>query len=333
MSRVCWQIYALTAFCAYVGMVSLRLRIQGESWINYLVGPRYVWPSTLLLFGFFGSFASCFRLDSRWLAAALGLLVTGMCIGSNIVYQLDVLPKVWPALTLSDEQAWRDVATMTNELRRADLPVPDLSLQILGGEKPPMVRQYEPMLRKLAGVKADEPLRWVHSGEITPAMWQDMKSKSPTLARLSSLVFAEQDDLARQATAELAEEQQRGPRGASLLTAAVLKDVTFDHVKAHPNLNVDIAVNGIPRKSVWINAPTGLTYHHVALGTHPALHVYMAIHPLIYTDANADGATFQVSVGFDGQTEQLADIYLNPIAHPELRRWTPLDVDLSKYAG
>ena len=332
LSRVCWQVFALVSFCAYVGMVSLRIRHQGESWISYLVGPRYLWPSALLLFPFFATLASCFRLHGRGFAAALGLLVTGTCLGSNIVYQRDVVPKVWPWLTISHEQTWHELAATADDLQRAHLPMPNLSLHLLGYENYPMVRQYEPLLRKLAGIKPGEPFAWIASNDISAALWANMKGHSPALTRLSQRVFAEQDDMAREADAELAEEQKRAT-GVSLVTPEALKDVTLAHVKDQPNLGVDLSVNGIARKSIWIDAPTALTYHHLVLGAHPALHVYVAIHPLIYTEATSDGATFQVSVNVDGQTRQLADVYINPIAHPELRKWTPLDVDLSQFAG
>ena len=333
LQRVCWQVFALVTFCAYVGMVSLRIRHQGESWVAYLIGPRYLWPSTLLLFGFIGSYAACLRFDGRWFATSLGFLIAGTCISSNVIYQRDVVPKVWPWLTISHEEAWRDMAAMANDMRRANLPMPDLSLHALGYENYPMIREYEPMLRSLAGIKPEEPLPWVSENEIYPGMWLDMKSKSPAMARLCQRVFAEQDDTAQKAYAELLREQQRGDLGFSLVTEAALKNTTLDHVKDHPNLGVDVSVNGITRKSVWIDAPTGLTFHHVMLGAHPALHVYAAIHPFIYSEANADGATFDVSVTVDGQTQRLADVYINPIAHPELRTWNPLDVDLSQFAG
>ena len=160
-----------------------------------------------------------------------------------------------------------------------------------------------------------------------------MQRRSPALAQLSTDVFAEQDASERRAFAALSEEQRRGAQVLSLVDEAALKDATLDHVKDHPNLGVDLTVDGMMRRSVWIDAPTALTYHHIALGLHPAFRAFVAIHPAIYGQVNADGATFQVDVRADGQTRRLADVYINPIAHPELRRWLPLDVDLSAYAG
>ena len=208
LSRACWQVFGVVSFFAYVGMVSLRIRHAGESWISYLVGPRYLWPSALLLFPFFGTLASCFRLNDRRIAAAFGLLVTGTCLGGNVVYQRDVVPKVWPWFTVSHEQTWRELAATANDLRRAHLPMPNLSLHLLGYENYPMVAQYETLLRSLAGIKPGEPLPWIASNDITPALWADMKGKSPALTQLSHRVFAEQDDMAREADAELAAEHQ-----------------------------------------------------------------------------------------------------------------------------
>ncbi len=133
--------------------------------------------------------------------------------------------------------------------------------------------------------------------------------------------------------AKMSEEEKHAIRVFSLVSQEALQNVALDHVKDHPNLGVDVTVNDMVKRSVWIDTPTSLTYRHVTLGAHPVFRVFTAIHPAIYTQTNADGAVFQVDVQADGQTKRLADVYINPIAHPELRKWLPMEVDLSPYAG
>ena len=131
----------------------------------------------------------------------------------------------------------------------------------------------------------------------------------------------------------MAEEQQQVPGGVSLVSTEALQGAVLDHVKDHPNLGVDVSVNGIKKNSVWIDPPTTLTYSNLSLGAHPAFQVFVAIHPYIYDDVNADGAEFRVDVRTGGQTKRLASIYINPSADRGRRKWTPMKVDLALYAG
>lgn len=329
LTRVCWQVFSLAAFTLYVLMVSLRVRRgEGGDWLSYIIGPRYLWPCALLLIGFFASYASCLRVGNPALAAWAGGLVAGTCILGNFVYQ-PAAAKIWPDGSLRQEAGWQQIAAMAGELERAGLPLPNLELHKLSPEFHLSLARFEPMLRSLAKLDARAPIQWLGLEEISPELWRQMKEKSPALTRLSKSMFADEDAAVQQTEAAPPEDTS----GLSLASPEALKDTTLDHVKDHPNLGVDIALRGVTRRSVWIDPPTALTYRQLRLGSHPALHVFVAIHPSLYAGGGGDGAAFLVDVRVDGHTDRVGGMYLNPFAHPEQRRWTPLGVDLSKYAG
>ena len=333
LCRVCWLIFSFASFCMYVLMVGVRI-LKGEGpWMNFLLGPRYLWVAALLLFGAISSFASLLRLRDVRLTALLSLLLAGSCISGNLVYQYRVVPKVWPLATLSHEKTWRELASMTHELNKAGLPIPDLSLGVMCAEFNPSMQRFDPMLRALAGIGANARLSWLEPSQITPDIWSDMKSKSPALIALTHRVFADDDAALSRPPAPSPDERPNAASDVSLTDDATLKNAVVDHVKDQPNLGVFITANRITKKSIWIDPPTRLTYRNVPIGPHASLRVFVAIHPLVDHEAKADGATFQVDVGTNGQTERVAELYINPIMHPELRGWNLLSVDLSKYAG
>ena len=343
LSRVCWQVFSLVTFGAYVAMASLRIRHQGESWLGYLVGPRYLWPSALSLFGFFASGVSCVRFESRGVLKLTALLVAGTCVVSNAVYQKSVVPKLWPWLGTSQEQTWHQIGRMAGELQRAGLPLPDLPITEMVREFPTRLAGYDTLLCRLGAIPAGQTTRWVSGESISPTLWQHMKDASPTLVQLSANLFAAQEASERSTAIRLAEktavagrmseEEKSGAEVVSLVSEQALRDTTLDHVKDHPNLGVDITVDDVVKRSVWIDTPTSLTYHHITLGAHPVFRVLAAIHPAVYGQTYADGAVFQVDVQANGQIRRLKEVYINPIAHPELRGWLPMEVDLSSYAG
>ena len=333
LCRVCWLTFSYGAFCMYVLMVGVRI-LKGEGpWMNFLLGPRYLWVAALLLFGAIGSFAALLRLRDARLTTLLSILLAGSCIGGNLVYQSKVAPRVWPLSNLSHEQTWRELASMTRELHKAGIPIPDLSLGVMCAEFNPSMERFDPMLHSLAGLDDKTHLDWIEPSQITPEIWSDMKNKSPALVTLTHRMFAEDDATLSQPPAASADERPAAASAVSLTDDARLKTAVLDHVKDQPHLGIGITVNHTTKKSIWIDPPTTLTFPKLPILAHTTLRVFIAINPPVYNMPQADGAVFQVDVRADGQTERLAERYINPIAHPDLQKWNLLQVDLSKYAG
>ncbi len=330
LNGLCWHAFSLGAFGFSVLMIAGRVW-QGEPWFGYLLGSRYLWPLGILLSGTLASAVLALRFSGPFGAPTLGVVLGAVALTGNLVYQREVVPKVWPHLTLSHEAVWRNIVAMTRELRDAGLPLPDLPMRPLGMEFPEPLHFYESLLRRTARLPTGSTLEWIAPPKISRRLWQDMKTRSPALAGLTQSVFAETDRTLT--TPPAVTRQPDGSSSIALTDPALLRDVQLEQIKATPNLGVSIDVTGVPRNSIWINPPTAVSYPGVPLGKNPVLRCFIAIHPLIWNDTGADGALFRVSVQVNGTRETVAERYLNPIARPDERKWNAFDVDLSKYAG
>ena len=93
----------------------------------------------------------------------------------------------------------------------------------------------------------------------------------------------------------------------------------------------DITINGETHKAIDADPPTRLTWK-VRIPADAWLRVHVGMKPESWT-AEGDGVLFFV-VASDGRTdEKLFEQYVNPFANPGERKWIPVMVDLSQYAG
>ncbi len=331
LGQLCGHVFSCAAFGFGVLMIAGRVW-KGEPWLGYLIGSRYLWPFSVLLAGTLGSLALHLRLRDRLAAPALGLALAGVCATGNLVYQRQIAPALWPGSMLSHEAVWRELVAMTGELQAAQLPVPDLLMQRLG-EFQTTLRAYESLLRRSRGLLPKAGFVWVEPATLSAASWEEMKQRSPSLTHLSQTIFVDTDRALRAGTTVPVREARNGMVIAVLTDPPMLRSVRLDHVKDQPNLGVPIDVGGVTKPSIWIDPPTALTYPALQLGQRTSLRCAVAIHPLIWNSAGADGAVFRVGVRVNGETVILSERYLNPTGRPQERCWNLFEVDLSKYAG
>ena len=93
----------------------------------------------------------------------------------------------------------------------------------------------------------------------------------------------------------------------------------------------DVTINGETHKAIEATPPTRLTWK-VHIPDDAWLRVYVGMKPETWA-AHGDGALFFVRIS-DGRTDEgLFEQYVNPFANPGERKWIPVMVDLSQYAG
>jgi hypothetical protein len=93
----------------------------------------------------------------------------------------------------------------------------------------------------------------------------------------------------------------------------------------------DVTINGETHKSIDATPPTRLTWR-VKVPDDAWLRVQIGMKPESWT-AEGDGVLFYV-VASDGRSdEKLFEQYVNPFANQGERKWIPVMVDLSQYAG
>lgn len=123
-------------------------------------------------------------------------------------------------------------------------------------------------------------------------------------------------------------------RGANPASAVALVDRLEGATKSPAGASfevIDADLNGEVRRAITANPPTRLTFT-VEVPDDGWLKVAVGMKPEAWTQ-EGDGVLFFVGVS-DGRTfETLFTQHVNPFGNPGDRKWIPVWVDLSAYAG
>jgi hypothetical protein len=93
----------------------------------------------------------------------------------------------------------------------------------------------------------------------------------------------------------------------------------------------DVTINGETHKAIEATPPTRLTWK-VTIPQDAWLRVHVGMKPESFT-AEGDGVLFFVRISDGRSDDGLFEQYVNPFANPGERKWIPVMVDLSQYAG
>ena len=94
---------------------------------------------------------------------------------------------------------------------------------------------------------------------------------------------------------------------------------------------VDVDLNGETHKAIEVTPPTRITWK-VRVPDNAWLRVMVGMKPESWT-AEGDGVLFFVGVSDTRTFEKLFEQTVSPFDHPGDRKWIPVMVDLSAYAG
>jgi hypothetical protein len=114
----------------------------------------------------------------------------------------------------------------------------------------------------------------------------------------------------------------------SLITNTSIKTV---NAPLPPHIDVPIQINGVEKRSIWINPPASLFFRGLELGNSPIFHTFLAIHPGVWKENGADGAIFRVAVIFNGQEEVLLEKDINPFSDVSKKKWNEILIDMKRY--
>lgn len=93
----------------------------------------------------------------------------------------------------------------------------------------------------------------------------------------------------------------------------------------------DVTINGETHKAIEATPPTRLTWK-IKIPEDAWLRVHVGLKPESWT-AEGDGVLFLVGTSDTRSFEPLFEQYVNPFANTGERKWIPVMVDLSQYAG
>jgi len=108
--------------------------------------------------------------------------------------------------------------------------------------------------------------------------------------------------------------------------------LTAQRAPAERTFNVvDVNLNGESHKAIEVTPPTRITWK-VRVPDNAWLRVMVGMKPESWT-AEGDGVLFFVVVSDGRASEKLFEQTVSPFDHPGDRKWIPVMVDLSPYAG
>jgi hypothetical protein len=94
----------------------------------------------------------------------------------------------------------------------------------------------------------------------------------------------------------------------------------------------DHAINGETRKAIYMHPTSRLTFTKVLIPDDARLQLYLGVKQEAW-DKASDGVLFRFGVSDGREYEGLLSQHVDPAHNPNDRRWIPVDIDLSAYAG
>ncbi len=91
-------------------------------------------------------------------------------------------------------------------------------------------------------------------------------------------------------------------------------------------------IGGDRRDVLFIHPPSDVGYS-LTLPQNAVLHTALALRPATWTPERGDGVRFEIRVEDGGERHTVLSRYLDPKHNPAERRWEPVRVDLSAFAG
>lgn len=94
---------------------------------------------------------------------------------------------------------------------------------------------------------------------------------------------------------------------------------------------MDVSIKGETKRAVYIHPTSRLTYK-IVVPEDGKLRAWLALKEETW-DKQSDGVLFRIGVSDGREYEELVNQHVDPVNNPSDRRWVPVDVDLSAYAG
>jgi hypothetical protein len=150
-----------------------------NQFVDYLSGPRYLIPASLVLVGFlFELFRAIASLRGALLNAALGLCV----VAGHLHFAARIFPNLAPGAMISHDRAWRSIIAMANECQSAGLAVPNVPLGQLTQEFSDWdLKLFEPLLRSDLKMSPETNLSMAPWSEFENGSQDEYARKVPAL--------------------------------------------------------------------------------------------------------------------------------------------------------
>ena len=165
--------FAAISFLTSVALIAIRQWSEPSAnhFADYLSGPRYLIPASLVLVGFlFELFVAISSLPG--MRGVLLNVAVGLCaVAGHLYFAARIYPIISPRAMISHDRAWRSIVAMARECRSAGLAIPNVPLGELTQEFSDWdLKLFEPLLRSdLKSLETDLPI----------APWSEFENGSP----------------------------------------------------------------------------------------------------------------------------------------------------------
>lgn len=93
----------------------------------------------------------------------------------------------------------------------------------------------------------------------------------------------------------------------------------------------DVTISGVSRPSITVQQPSRIAWD-LTLPENARIETEVALQEEAW-HAPGDGVLFRIGISLGGRYDELVTLVVNPFERPDDRRWVPVSVDLSPYAG
>jgi hypothetical protein len=163
--------FAAILFLTNVALIAVRQWSEPSPnhFVDYLSGPRYLIPASLVLVGFlFELFRAIASRRGAVLNTALGLCA----VAGHLYFAARIFPNLAPRAMISHDRAWRSIIAMARECQSAGLAVPNVPLGELTQEFANWdLKLFEPLLRS--------DLKMSPETNLSMAPWSEFENGSP----------------------------------------------------------------------------------------------------------------------------------------------------------
>jgi hypothetical protein len=191
-TRFVLHTFATILFLTYVALIAVRQWSEPSPnhFVDYLSGPRYLIPASLVLVGFlFELFRAIASLRGALLNTTLGLCA----VAGHLYFAARILPNLAPRATISHDRAWRSIIAMAKECQSAGLAIPNVPLGELTQEFSNWdLKLFEPLLRSDLKMSPETNLAMAPWSEVENESHDEYATKVPALAEVRRRLRLEQ---------------------------------------------------------------------------------------------------------------------------------------------
>lgn len=189
LTRFVLVCFSVVAFCGFIVTAVARQLTEPDpsGFHNFLLGPRYIVPANLLLFGLFAVVALEIACRARSWATWLFVLLGLTALVASKEFNVKEYPQLFGSGPVSHAKAWRAIVSLSRQCRAANLPVPNLPMAAFEFRDWDL-KLYEPLLRYSLNLAPENKIEFEPWEKVRGIEFEKYKTAAPSLPQVMSLM-------------------------------------------------------------------------------------------------------------------------------------------------